>query len=651
MLAVMWVMDIFTNYILMPHQFPFLTLEYFFTVFFEYFRQSERNYKNQKENHYKYDYENPLIVGRNRIPTHCKLRSFESARTARNFWYIERKESLFLTPNILMLTDPMIMNWDFKLLSSPKAAPNGWETSSFFDEQNPFEKVSLPGHWQLQGYDIPIYSNTTYPFAFDPPNIRRVGIWNPSPVDVMVGGTKNSHGLLHKNEPGENATGLYRHTFSLPSDWICESSKQYRYFIVFEGVDSSLTLYLNEVFVGYSQDSGLPTEFDVTDIITNSLNTSENKFLIAALVTRWCDGSYLEDQDKWWLSGIYREVYVIRKSYVHIADFEYTVDISLTKEEDVYEGHLYYGQDDAELPQNIVSFNVNVLVNGFTDDFRDQINDYAIRLELWDHELSDRPILCSCKKLIEGNKLSLRKIADDAVTMTDADIMSENDSCRDSSGVVVIHNNLKNVNLWSSETPTLYVLTLSLYSSLSDAENVVNEIESESCRVGFRDIRCSGSDNLLHVNGKPIKIAGVNRVEFDPYSGRYMTEERMQQDIALLKQFNFNAMRCAHCPPHSRWLELCDEAGIYVVDEANIETHGFQALFQAVNYLSNHKDWQGALLARVWRMFERDKNHPCIIFWSLGNESGVGKAQESMYAWLHARDTRRLVHVSKSVLC
>lgn len=202
---------------------------------------------------------------------------------------------------------------------------------------------------------------------------------------------------------------------------------------------------------------------------------------------------------------------------------------------------------------------------------------------------------------------------------------------------------VKDPRLWCTESPELYILVISLHATLADAESGAATIDAESCRVAFREVFIGGEDNQLMVNRTPITIAGVNRHEFHPVSGRSVSESSMREDAAIMKRFNFNAVRCAHYPNHHRWLEICDEAGLYVVDEANIETHGFQMLGQPVNYLSNLRSWRGAHFSRLVRMVERDKNHGCVILWSLGNESGLGTSHKLMAQWVRARDQRRYV--------
>ena len=228
-------------------------------------------------------------------------------------------------------------------MGQPSETPQDFPSPSFNDKDNGWSSISLPGHWQLHGHDIPIYTNTSYPFAFDPPRARRNGVWKLQDCDIGIGcSPEPSHpngAKLHDREPGENPTGLYRRTFSLPGDWRDPASEvfpqepgeyaalpDHRIFMIFEGVDSAFNVYVNGVHVGYSQDSCLSAEFEVTDALAQR-DASQSEHTVAVQVMRWCDGSYLEDQDKWWLSGIYREVYLLRKPATFIADYEFCSEL------------------------------------------------------------------------------------------------------------------------------------------------------------------------------------------------------------------------------------------------------------------------------------------------------------------------------------
>lgn len=420
-----------------------------------------------------------------------------------------------------------------------------------------------------------------------------------------------------------------------------------------------MTLWLNGRHVGYSQDSCLPVEFDVTDFINHK---AEEENFIAVQVSRWCDGSYIEDQDKWWLSGIYREVYLIKKPNIFIADYEIistVTPVQMKKQ----------SKDDRAIISTAIaaSITVSVLVESrlplpqapadgatATPEHRRQqesvLGKHAVRMELWNRgdtisSHHQQPIFSVCQELqsaAHGGFLSMRVAADSIGSPDIADIDLDVAQC---AAQVSLHSAVPNPLLWSAESPNLYVVVLTLHSSLAEAEADIGAVDVESCRVGLRDVKMCGKDNVLCINERPILIAGVNRHEFDPRWGRTVSEEIMRKDAALMKQLNFNAVRCSHYPHHPRWLEICDEAGLYVIDEANIESHGFQFLGQAVGYLSHQPEWRGALMSRVSRMFERDKNATCVIGWSLGNESGVGPSHDAMYSWLRARDQRRFVQV------
>ena len=349
---------------------------------------------------------------------------------------------------------------------------------------------------------------------------------------------------------------------------------------------------------------------------------------------RWCDGSYLEyafvsfsldvtscrDQDKWWLSGIYREVYLLHKPRIMISDYEFNADIS-------------WGSSI------VATANVEIICESSEDPRKLPF----ARVELWDTKAS-APETIVTKELTKGSCLpSMFSTASQSIRVdpfeSEVNLQIPKYSSKAEVSFVV-----KTPRLWCSENPELYLLIISLHASHAEAEAGVASIDSESCRVAFREILIGGDENQLMVNRIPITVAGVNRHEFHPNSGRAVSEESMREDAALMKRFNFNAVRCSHYPNHHRWLEICDEAGLYVVDEANIETHGFQMLGQPVNYLSNLRSWRGAHLSRFVRMLERDKNYSCVIMWSLGNESGLGETHKLMSKWARLRDCRRYVH-------
>ena len=405
---------------------------------------------------------------------------------------------------------------------------------------------------------------------------------------------------------------------------------------MFEGVDSCMSLWLNNQYIGYSQDSCLSAEFDITKQL-GKLNTHT----LSVQVSRWCDGSYIEDQDKWWLSGIYREVYLVRKPRIYISDYEFTVDMKNTSSvTDI-------GKN------NDVNVNIQVVCEGLNGD------DCAVKVELYDARDKSRPPILSQVAPIKASASAAdpvyisahQEVSCSAVSPYTSDVNQIVPSAATSAGACIISAIVTNPSLWTAETPHLYILVLSLHSGLEDAEKGSYPIDVEGCRVGIRDVRLHSVSNALCVNDRPITIAGVNRHEFHPKTGRSVDESTMRLDAAILKQLNFNAVRLSHYPNHRRWLEICDEAGLYVIDEANIESHGFQVFGQAVGYLSHQPEWKGAMLSRIARMCERDKNYPCIIGWSLGNESGVGPNHEAGSAFLRSRDPRRFVQYESGGAC
>lgn len=389
------------------------------------------------------------------------------------------------------------------------------------------DKMAVPRSWQTvlgRGYDVPNYTNVTYPFPFDPPFV-----------------------------PKDNPCGLYLRDFEVDAGML-----QKRIHLNFEGVDSCFYLFLNSTYVGYSQVSHATSEFDISDYLHEGTNT------VAVVVLKWCDGSYLEDQDKFRLSGIFREVYLLLRDPVHITDIDVRTYLS----------------DALDTAEALVS----VSTYGKTD--------IAYRLETPDGRMVE-----------------------------DGTLTAENKS----SFTVKVQEPL----LWSDETPHLYRLFLATGN------------EHICLFIGFRDIRVV--DRVLLINGKKVKAKGVNRHDSHPYLGAATPMDHMLEDLYILKRHNVNTIRTSHYPNDPRFYTLCDKLGFYVIDEADYETHGAQNIGNW-DYFSDSEVWESALLDRVRLMYERDKNHPSVIIWSLGNESGIGRNQIKMAAYLRERDARNLVH-------
>jgi beta-galactosidase len=477
------------------------------------------------------DWENPLIVGRNKRPGHVPLGAYPNAELALT---CDRKAS----PNVQLLNGV----WKFHLAPRPEEVPTGFQTEGF--DVSGWANISVPGNWQLQGFDdIPIYTNVAYPFPPDPPIV-----------------------------PKENPTGCYRNTFNLDPAWLGRSI-----YLLFESVESAFYVWVNGQIVGYSQDSRLPAEFDVTPYVRAGQNT------LAVQVMRYSDGSYLEDQDMWLLSGIQRDVILYSKPRVNLQDY-----VVRTLLDNRYEDAILH---------------IEAQITHLTAP-----SAYTVEAMLYD--------------------------ADGVPVFADPAAARFNDRAFYQTGIrmgwTVISQPVSNPQKWSAETPYLYKLVLTLKDAQGEA------VDFESCRLGFRQVEIK--DSLILLNGKRLVLRGVDRHEHHPERGRALTEDDMRTEIKLMKQFNFNTVRTSHYPDHPFWYELCDEYGIYLIDEADIETHGVW------DELSNDPLWLHAYMERATRMVLRDKNHPSVLFWSLGNESGVGPQHAAMAAWIRAYDPSRLVH-------
>lgn len=378
-------------------------------------------------------------------------------------------------------------------------------------------------------------------------------------------------------------TGQYRRWFNLPKDWLAGQT-----FLRFDGVMSAFHVWVNGQMVGYSQSSFDAAEFNITPYLKQGRN------LVAVQVYKYSDGSYLEDQDYWRFGGIQRDVTLFHTPDITLSDVAIRTEPSVA------------GSSDYEL-----KINPQLKVYG-----KENGRGYSVRAILYDAD---------GKEIVRGDTGA------DAILDLNHKARNMNEWFPQRGGAKFgrIVMNVSKPHEWTAETPYLYSLNVSLVDSTGKV------IEQTQQKVGFRWIEIK--DGEVRVNGKPIKIRGVNRNEFDPWTARVMTEERMQQDIRLMKKANLNAVRTSHYPNCSRWYELCDSAGIYVMDETNAETHGLRG------EIASWPDWTPAFIERTQRMAERHKNHPSIIFWSLGNESGFGASHSAMAGWLHVFDPTRPV--------
>ncbi len=383
--------------------------------------------------------------------------------------------------------------------------------------------------------------------------------------------------------PDANPTGCYRRSFKIPDSWDGREM-----FLVFESVDSAFHVWVNGQEVGYGEDSRLPAEFAVTPFVKKGLNT------LAVRVLRYCSGTYLEDQDYWQMSGIQREVWLYAKPAVHIRDFRIRTIFDESYKDAVLDATAYI--DTRSLPQTPNCAKIS------------DYEGYTAEIQLYDHEA--RPVLpepaagpFSAQTNMYGPEF-------------------EKDAAR-------FRVPVPSPRKWSAEDPYLYTLVM----KLSDASGAVLDIES--CKVGFRQVEIRDRQVLL--NGRRLVVRGVDRHEFNPERGRAVTVEDMRRDIILMKQLNFNAVRTSHYPDDPRWYDLCDELGLYLVDEANLETHGLGG------QLSVDPAWAPAYLERAVRMVMRDRNHPSVCFWSLGNESFKGPNHAAMANWIRVCDPTRPV--------
>lgn len=435
--------------------------------------------------------------------------------------------------------------WKFAWYENPDTCRDEFWKEGF--DVSGWDEITVPSHWQFQGYDYPQYTNTRYPWAEKDTIAPPFAPTNYNPV------------------------GCYVRTFSVPSDRNGDPV-----YLSFQGVESCFYVWLNGEFVGYSEDSFTPAEFDVT----NYLKDGDN--ILAVKVLRWCDASWLEDQDFWRLSGIFRDVYLYSTPKVHIYDF--CVDASL---DDTYQDGILtiraevISRDDTILPEDVTV--EAVLYDGLTPVIE--------------------PI---CVK-----------------------------------GITTI--SIPSPKKWNAEHPNLYKTVL----ILKDENGEI--LETLSTNTGFRRFELIGG--LMHLNGKYITFKGVNRHEFSCDTGRSITYDDMKTHIRLMKQNNINAVRTSHYPNHPKWYDLCDEYGLYVIDENNLETHGCfrRKEDETYNIPGSHLCWRDAVLDRCNSMLQRDKNHPSILIWSLGNESWGGENFILMHDYLRKEDPTRLVHYESVV--
>jgi beta-galactosidase len=485
------------------------------------------------------EWEDPAVFAINKEPPHATAFPFEN-------------RALALRRDLHASTYFQSLNgrWKFHWVRKPADRPAEFYLDGYDDRGWP--EIPVPGSWEVNGFGIPIYLNQPYPFEANPPFIR------------------------HEDNP----VGSYRTHFTVPDHW-----QGRRVYLHFGAVESAMYVWVNGRQVGYSEDSRLPAEFDVTEYVRPGDN------LLAVEVYRWSDGSYLEDQDFWRLSGIERDVYLVAAPEVHVRDFE------------------------------IVAALDSAFVDGVLDVRLEVENRGTGRAEQWG-------------------------LLVDLVDGTGASVLPRGAIGRDLS---VTGGGRANVGFretvpaprhWTAETPNLYTVLITLTDASGETVEVLGS------RVGFRNVEIRGGQLL--VNGVAVLLKGTNRHEHDPVTGHVLSEETMRRDVELMKQFNLNAVRTSHYPNDPRWYDLADEYGLYIVDEANIESHGMG--YGLATTLGNAPAWKAAHLDRTIRMVERDKNHPSVIIWSLGNEAGNGANFYATYQWIKTRDPTRPVQYERAGL-
>ncbi len=485
------------------------------------------------------EWENPAIVQINKERPRATFFGFESRVLAAS-GDPERSSSF------QSLNGP----WKFHWVERSSERPMDFFEERFDDTA--WGTIPVPANWEVQGYGYPIYVNQPYTFEKNPPHIQR----------------------------SYNPVGSYRKTFTVPSGWTGR-----RVFVHFGAVNSAMYLWVNGREVGYSEDSKTPAEFDLTDYVRPGEN------LLAVEVYRYSDGSYLECQDFWRISGIERDVYLYSTPQVRVRDV-----------------WAHASLDDAFRDGELLA---TVAVSNHTAE---SIEGYSVRVELRDS--TDQPV-----GAVGGTTSAVRIAANGETEIQLRQIVT-----------APAH--------WTAETPTLYTMMLTL------SEPGGREVEVISTRVGFRNVEISAG--RLRVNGVPITIRGVNRHEHDLRTARVMSEAVMREDLRLMKLANINAIRTAHYPNTERFYDLTDEYGFYVVDEANIESHGMGYNLDVT--LGNNPAWLVPHLDRTQRMVERDKNHASVIIWSLGNEGGNGTNFYATYDWIKQRDASRPVQYERALL-
>lgn len=488
------------------------------------------------------DWENETIFAINKEPghvTYIPYPSVETLKADKSFdkpWE-EPTSSLYLSLN---------GNWKFHWVKQPSERPVDFYKMNY--DVSSWKDIPVPSNWEMHGYGTPIYTNITYPFKNNPPFIQ-----------PQKGYT---------NEIEVNPVGSYRRDFIIPSDW---DGKEI--FLHFDGVYSGFYVWVNGKKVGYSQGANNVSEFNITNYVKKGNNT------VAVEVYRWTDGSYLEDQDMFRLSGIHRNVFVFATPKVHVRD--------------------YWLQSEFK-----------------NDNYNSAVFKVKASLKNYDNKSSQ---LCTLNiLLLDNNKKEVSNLTQSIQALKGQEELAYN-----------LQANINSPALWSAEKPNLYTAIVTL------KDNNGNILEAMSSKFGFRKIEIK--NKRVYINNEQVFFKGVNRHDIHPQFGKAVPIESMMQDILMMKQHNMNTIRTSHYPNDPRMYAMYDYFGLYVVDEADVENHGNHSLSKNPSWLPAYKD-------RVERVIQRDRNHPCVTFWSMGNECGNGKNFDELYKFAHELDSSRPVH-------
>ncbi len=472
----------------------------------------------------------PTVTGVNRLASKATFVPYESLEKARKGIRNESERYFDLCGE-----------WKFRVFDSYRDKEDNFFKTDF--DHSGWDTIPVPSSWQMLGYDYPIYSNVQYPWE---------KIQEPTPPEAPT---------------DYNPVGCYIKKFTLPKNFL-----KNRAVIAFEGVESAYYLYVNGQCCGYSEGTFRHSEFDITEYLTDGENT------LAVEVYRWCTGSWMEDQDFFRLSGIFRPVYIYTTQKQYIKDFTVKAE-----------------PDTSDYKTGTLS--VDVLLGETSAHTEVELTAYDAK----------------------------------------GDVVATDSLCAENSDRAILKATIPFINLWSAEKPYLYNIVITLRDEGGTA------FEFASCKTGFRHIEIR--DSVLYYNGKRIILKGTNRHEFSCDTGRAVSKELMIKDIEIMKQHNINAVRTSHYPNSPLWYDLCDEYGLYVIDENNLESHGTRFMGDITPLMPDGMEmWTPSCMDRIESLYERDKNHPSVIIWSLGNECSAGENFLKMHDYLHKKDPSRPVH-------